>query len=274
MSLTVVMIFFIFIGILAGLSAGLFGSGGGMVVVPLLTFVLLHHGIPIVIAMHVAVGTSLAIMVMTSLSSALSHHQHNGVRWKIIEKMLLGLVLGSVAGSIGANLMPGHMLYFLFALFVLFSAVQLAFDWLPRLKSPIHTLTGFSTFGAVTGFVSSVLGIGGSTLTVPFLIMNGVPMKSVAGTTSVSSIPIALIGAVIFIVAGLGSAGLPYGSIGFLNFPAFTIIGIISMFMAHYSAKFSYRFSPRTQQRSFAIFLFVIAIFMGLHVLKFWQLIL
>lgn len=262
-------ILLILTGAAAGISAGLFGSGGGLVAVPLLTFILLRHGVSIVYAMHIAVGTSLAIMILTSCASIYSHQKKHGVDWQVVKKMFAGLLVGAIVGGVSANAIPGHILYILFGIFVLISAFQVGFQILPKLKHPIHSYAGMSTFGLISSTISTILGVGGSTLTVPFLIMDREPMPVIAGTTSASTIPIAVIGTIIFIHAGLSKSGLPTGNIGFVNIPAFVIISIVSMWLASVSAKFSHRLSDKTQQKGFAIFLFLIAAAMVYHMLSF-----
>lgn len=251
------------------MTAGLFGSGGGLVVVPMFSFILLQSGTSIVVAMHIAVGTSLAIMIITSLTSTYTHAKMSGVLWKVVLRMLFGLCVGAILGGIFANMLPGHILYLIFTIFVILSALQLAFEILPKLRHPVHTWKGLSTFSFFSSIVSTVLGVGGSTLTVPFLIIDGIAIDKVAGTTSATTIPIAIVGAIVFLFAGLHKASLPYGNIGFINMPALAIISLVSMLTASYSAKFSHRLSEKMQRYGFVSFLTVVAVSMVWHLVKF-----
>jgi len=250
---------FVFAGLMAGISAGLLGAGGGIVVVPLLAVIFLHHGEPITTAMHTAVGTSLAIMVITALSSTSAHAQHKRVRWDIFSKLAPGITLGALIGALIASALPGELLHRIFAVFLLLCSIQIAFQFLPTIKHVLLSRRSLSCFGFFSGMLAACLGIGGSVINVPYFVMNKIKMKEAVGTTAVSGFPVALVGSIVFVIAGLGKPNLPPHSFGFVNIPAWITISIVTTITAWYAAKLVDHLKSKALRWIFAGFLLVMA---------------
>lgn len=255
-----VIFLFILAGTLAGLSAGLLGAGGGTVVVPLLSIIFLRHGVPISTAMHTAVGTSLAIMIVTTITSTIAHARKGAVRKDIYFRLLPGITIGAIGGAFVANWLPGEILHMVFAVFLILSSIQMAFQFLPTIRKALTGWCSLSIFGLFSGAVSSGLGMGGSVFNVPFFVMNSIKMREAVGTAAAAGLPTAVVGAVIFLYSGLGRPNLAPHSIGFINIPAFVVVSIVTMLTAGLGAKWAHTIHPRILRWVFAIFLIVIAI--------------
>ncbi|PHS23916.1 MAG: permease [Methylophaga sp.] len=220
-------IIFALIGVLSGLSSGLLGLGGGVIIVPALLFVFSWQGLLGSQLMHMAVATSLMTIIITSVISAYGHHQHQYVDWKIVKKLVPGLVLGGLLGAALATQLSGQFLQQFFAVYLLFAAIKI---WLPNpatvhqqlLRKPV-----LISFGSTVGIISALLGIGGGTLVVPYLVMANQSIQRAIGTSATCGLPIAVAAVTGFIIFGQAQEGgtINLGS-GFIYWPAF--LGIIS----------------------------------------------
>jgi uncharacterized membrane protein YfcA len=250
------------LGVVAGVLAGLLGVGGGLVLVGALAWLLPWQGVPAPIAMHAALATSLASILVTGLSSARSHHRRGSVLWPTAEWLLPGLLLGAWAGSRIATALDGPTLRAGVAGFCLLMAVQLLAEW-PRSRQAdgeaIPRGAGMSLAGSVIGAVSALVGIGGGSMTVPLLIWRGVAPVRAVGTSSACGVGIA-------VASAIGYAGqsptlaMPAGSIGYVFVPAALGIGLASMLAAPLGVRLAHRVSPRTLKRIFAGFLVLMAL--------------
>ncbi|MCB1826814.1 MAG: sulfite exporter TauE/SafE family protein [Coxiellaceae bacterium] len=258
----IVILLYIFSGVLAGISAGLLGAGGGTVVVPLLAIIFLHRGAPMTTAMHTAVGTSLAIMIITTIASTMAHAKRGSVCWDIFYRLLPGIAIGALLGALVANALPGALLHKIFAVFLVLASIQMAFQFIPTLRKGLRGWFSLSTFGLFSGAVASGLGIGGSIFNVPFLVMNRLSMRDAVGTTAVSGLPTALVGAVVFLIAGWGLPNLPPNCIGFINIPALCVVSIVTMLTAGLGVRWAHKLEPEILRWVFSVFLLVIAISM------------
>lgn len=245
------------LGVFAGLAAGLLGVGGGLVIVPVLAMLFTAAGYDHV--MHLAVGTSLATIVFTSLSSVRAHHRHGAVLWPVFRRLTPGIVIGALAGAAIADRLPGDRLRLVFGLFELWVAVQMSLDIRPaphrRLPGPV----GMGLAGFVIGGVSAIVGIGGGTLTVPFLVWCNVAMRQAVATSAACGLPIAIAGSLGFLVTGWDAPGRPPGSLGYLHLPALGAIVVTSMLAAPWGARLAHRLPARTLKRIFALLLFALA---------------
>ncbi len=246
---------YLLLGAFAGLVAGLLGVGGGLIIVPVLAFVFAEQGVAGPVTMHLAIGTSLASIVFTSISSVRAHHRHGAVLWPVFWQLLPGIVAGALLGAWIADRLATRPLQIFFALFELFVALQLSLNIRP---APQRALPGrFGLFGAggVIGAVSSLLGIGGGTLTVPFLIWCNVAMRKAVATSAACGLPIAVAGGLGFVIAGWNDARLPAASSGYLYWPAFAGIVIASVLTAPLGARLAHRLPATTLKRIFALLL-------------------
>jgi uncharacterized membrane protein YfcA len=247
-------------GVVAGLLAGLFGVGGGMIMVPALALVLPAQGVAPAITMQVAIATSLAVISATSISSMHRHHQLQGVLWPVFRAMAPGLAVGAVAGAFAADQLPSRALAQIVGAGALLTAVQMWLDIRPKAHTPLPGRTGLSLAGGIIGALSSLIGIGGGSLTVPFLSWCSVQIRQAVGTAAACGVPIAWAGTIGFIVAGWGEAGRPPWSLGYVSLVAFAGIALASVPAARLGASLAHRLSPRMLKRSFAVLLTVIGL--------------
>ena len=250
------------VGVAAGLLAGLLGIGGGVIIVPALIFLFEHQGMKAPHILPTAIGTSLATIVLTSLSSARAHQERGAIQWPTVRRIAAGLVLGAPAGAWLASVLPGQVLRMLFALFLLIVAVKLW--WQPaQLTEQQPALRGNALFpaaGFVIGAVSSFFGIGGGTLSVPFLSWCNMPLKRAVASSAAIGVVISLFGVLGYIVTGWRAGDMPSLNVGYINLPAWFGITITSVFFAPLGAKLAHRMSPLILRRLFSTLLVGVSI--------------
>ncbi len=255
---------FLATGVLAGLLAGLFGVGGGVIVVPALILIFGHLGIGGDWVAHLAVGTSLAAIVGTGAASAAAHHRRGGVRWDLVLRLAPGIVLGAWAGAGLAGQIPESCLRRVFALFLVYVGLTMLRGARGGDPRQLPGALGLAGMGALIGAVSALVGIGGGTLTVPYLSARAVPLRQAVGTSAACGLPIALAGAAGFVLVGLGRAGLPDWSSGFVYWPAVGLILVASIPSAPWGARLAHGLPVATLRRAFAWFLLLMAAYLGL----------
>lgn len=251
---------FVLAGSVAGVCAGLFGVGGGLIIVPALIWILTAQGLPTQSIPHIAVGTALATIILTSISSMSAHHKRDGVNWSIFKNMTKGLVLGSLGGAYVATLINGQILQGIIGVGAVMMAIKMLF--FPNSENPnkpIPSPYAQSMAGGVIGALSAIFGIGGGSLTVPYLTHNGVPMKQAVGTSSACGLPIAIAGAVGFAVFGMTVSDTPVaGTLGFVHIGAFLSISVMSFMMAKLGAKLAHILPAKRLKQAFGgLLLFV-----------------
>ncbi len=253
------------IGALAGLLAGLFGIGGGAVMVPALILLWGFLGIGGDWTAHLAVGTSLAAIIGTGLASTLAHQQRCGVRWDLALALAPGILAGALAGSMLAGWLSGIWLKRLFAAFLTLVGVHLIRPsrQVARLR-PLPGRWALISIGGGIGMLSSLVGIGGGTLTVPFLNRHGVELRQAVGTSAACGIPIALAGTTGFVLNGWGQSGLPQGSAGFVYWPAVLPILIASLPAAPLGARLAHHLPVASLKRLFGVLLLLLAVRLAL----------
>jgi len=242
--------------------AGLLGIGGGAVIVPVLALLFEHRGVDPDVIMHCAIGTSLATIAFTALASIRTHHAHGAVRWPAFRQLTPGIVAGGLLGAAIADALPGPTLKRMFAAFLLLIAVQMARGWATQAKRHLPGRAAMFAAGGVIGTLSSLFGVGGGSMSVPFLTWCGVPAREAVATAAAIGFPIALTGALGYIIAGWNADGLPPWSIGYVTLPAFAGIVIASMLSAPWGARLAHRLPEATLRRIFAVFLAAIGIYM------------
>ncbi|AZT82947.1 sulfite exporter TauE/SafE family protein [Marinobacter sp. NP-4(2019)] len=248
------------LGAFAGTLAGLFGIGGGLVIVPVLIFSFGLQGISTEIAAHMAVGTSLATIVFTSLSSIRSHHLHGAVSWDIFKPMTGGIVIGALVGAWTASLLSGSALELVIGIFVILVGVKMILEVNPKPGRVVPGAVGLGAAGGGIGWASAIFGIGGGTLTVPYLSWCNVKMQQAVGTSAACGLPIAVAGAVGNIWTGWDKPALPELSFGFIYLPAFLGIILTSVLFARVGANLAHRLNARLLKRIFAIMLILVGI--------------
>lgn len=256
---------FLVAGAVAGVLSGLFGVGGGLILVPVLTFVLPHLGAPPEAVVQTAIGTSLAVIACHSIASAHAHHGRGGVLWDVVRRMAPGFAIGSFAGAYVAHLLPGEVLKRIVATGALLIAAQMALDLRPKTARPLPGAAGQALAGGVIGIASALVGIGGGSLTVPFLSWRSVEMKQAVGTSAACGIVIAFAGAVGFALTGLAAATHAPYSLGYVQLPGFFTLMIASVSTSGFGAKLAHHLPARVLKRAFAVFLCGVAVALWLH---------
>ncbi|MEN9779071.1 MAG: hypothetical protein RL014_219, partial [Pseudomonadota bacterium] len=225
------------LGSITGFLAGLLGIGGGMIMVPFITFILNAKGFPAEHAVKMAIATSLATICFTSLSSVRAHHQRGAVLWPVALALAPGIVVGGLVGAQVAVALSGKVLSVLFALFIGFSATQMLLDRKPKPTRTLPGTGGLFGVGGLIGFLSSLVGAGGAFISVPFMTWCNVKIHNAVGTSAALGFPIALAGTLGYIWAGIGLPQMPWGSVGYLYLPALVIISAASVTLAPIGAR-------------------------------------
>ena len=250
---------FIAAGLLAGFMAGLLGIGGGFVVVPVLVLVLPHVGAPAEITPHVAIGTSLLCISITAISSAHAHHQKAAVDWQSFRFVSPGLVIGALVGSGLASMVSGKALVLIFVVGASLTAIYLLSGHKPKPK-PVHPYNSIHwslfAYGNFTGVVSALIGIGGGSVLVPYLVYQGKSMVRAVGTAAACGFPIALFGALGYAISGWTETSSLRWTSGYLYWPAFLGIVIFSALSAPLGARVAHFISEKRLKQVFAVFLF------------------
>lgn len=246
---------YLLLGAGAGVLAGLFGVGGGIIIVPVLVFSFTAQGFDPAILTQMAVGTSLATIIFTSINAVREHHRKGAVNWAIVRWMGLGIVIGAGLGALTAKSIHGEYLQKIIGVFAIAVAIQMAFSLKPKATRGVPGKVGLGAAGAVIGWASAIFGVGGGSMTVPFLSWRSVPMQQAVATSSACGFPIALASALSFILLGWHDPRLPAWSLGFVYLPALLGIALTSMFFARYGVRLAHRLSPVLLKRLFALLL-------------------
>lgn len=250
---------FALIGLLAGYLAGFLGIGGGFVVVPALTWLFLREASTAPWAIHMAVGTSLATMLVTSLSSILAHHRRRAIRWTLVRSLAPGLVAGAVLGALIADALAADELGRVFGGFALLAGLQLILGRNPEGEQAVPSQPGVSLVGLVIGAISSLIGIGGGALTGPWQMWHGIRAQNAVATSAACGYPIALAGSLSFVLLGW-QEGLPELSLGYVHGPAFAGIALTSALAAPLGAATVHRLPPLLVRRLFGGFLCLVGL--------------
>lgn len=257
--LTILALYFV-CGAAAGFLAGLLGIGGGLVVVPLLSLIFSFQGVMSPdVAMHAAVATSLSCILFTAVSSARSHARRGSVSWHYVRGLAPGIVAGTLLGSFGARYISGFGLRAFFVVFLLCVATQMLLDLYPKASGRNPGTSALAGAGLLIGGVSSLVGLGGGSLTVPFLRWSGVDLHKAVGTSSAVGWFIAAAGTLGFVLAGWGDPRLPAWSLGYVSLPATLGIACTSVFFAPLGARLSHALPVSSLRKVFAVFLYITA---------------
>lgn len=247
-------------GAVGGLLAGLLGVGGGIVIVPVLEIVLGILGVDESIRMHVAVGTSLATIVSTSVSSALAHYRRQSIDMNLVRKWSPWIVVGAVAGTLIAGEVSSQVLYAVFAVVASLVAMKMMLP-LDEYRLGAHPPGGAAgaLIPAGIGGVSAMMGIGGGSLSVPVMTLYGKPIHLAVGTSALFGAFISVPAALGFIFTGWGNDLLPQGSLGYVNLIGFVLIVPATILFAPLGARIAHALSRRTLSMLFGVFLMIVA---------------
>jgi len=254
------LITYLFTGAVAGLMAGLLGIGGGLVIVPALALFFASQGFAGETLMHFAVGTSLATIIPTSISSLLAHHRRNSVDWQAVRGLVPGIIAGALAGAWLARQLSSPGLALLFGVFEILVAVHLLLGIQAGTHRALPGAAGLGVAGAVIGGISAMLGIGGGTLSVPFLLWNRVDIRTAVGTAATCGLPIAIAGSVGFAISGWNVTDQAGWNSGFIYWPAVLLIALASVPMAPLGARLAHSLPRKILQRVFALFLALVGL--------------
>ncbi|MEK6748614.1 MAG: sulfite exporter TauE/SafE family protein [Pseudomonadota bacterium] len=246
-------------GMLAGILAGLLGVGGGLIMVPILSYLYASELGGVAATMPYALGTSLATIVFTASVAAYTHHKHGAVTWNIVGALSPGLVIGTLFAAIVASRVPGEALRIFFGIFVIAAAWQMWSNKRPPASRTLPAWRGYSAAGTFIGVISGLVGIGGGTLTVPYLIWHGLAAQRAVAISSACGISIALAGMLGYAWSGPAHASTAYTT-GYILWPAAGLLAIGSMTMAPAGAILAHRLPAQQLKRVFAILLTLIAL--------------
>jgi uncharacterized protein len=251
------------LGVGTGFLAGLLGIGGGMVMVPFLTYIMSTRGASPDLAVKMAIATSMATIIFTSISSVRAHHKRGAVRWDIVKGLAPGIVIGGLFASLGVfALLKGSWLAIFFGAFVTFSATQMFLDKKPAPSRQLPGTGGQLASGGVIGFLSGLVGAGGGFISVPFLAWCNIAIHNAVATSAALGFPIAVVNAIGYAVSGQSVGGLPPGSLGYVWLPALALIALTSVFMAPLGAKAAHAMDVKRLKRIFACVLYLLAAYM------------
>ncbi len=252
-----------FLGLATGFLAGLLGIGGGMLIGPFMTIILSALGVPADLAVKMAIATSMATIMFTSISSVRAHHKRGAVRWDIVKGLAPGIVIGGALASAGVfALLKGSYLAIFFALFVGFSATQMFLDKKPKPSRQMPGTAGQVAAGSVIGFLSGLVGAGGGFISVPFMVAHNISIINAVATSAALGFPIALANTVGYVVSGASLPGLPAHSLGYVWLPALAVIASCSVLTAPLGAKVAHRLPVAQLKKVFALILYGLAGYM------------
>jgi uncharacterized membrane protein YfcA len=251
------------LGCCTGFLAGLLGIGGGMLLVPFLSFLLSQRGVAPGMSVKMAIATSMTTIVFTSLSSVRAHHKRGAVRWPLVRNMAPGIVVGGLIAGAGAFAMiKGQALALFFAAFVAFSATQMLRGRPPHPDREMPGRLGQAAAGSGIGFLSGLVGAGGGFVSVPFMTRCNVPIHHAVATSAALGFPIALANTAGYLVGGLGLPPVLPGALGYLYLPALVVVALASVTMAPMGARAAHALDVRQLKRAFAVLLYLLAAYM------------
>ena len=255
---------YIVLGLFVGFIAGLFGVGGGLIIVPVLVYIFTAHQFSDQYIMHLALGTAMASIIFTSISSVREHHAHAAVDWKIWRDLSPGILVGTLLGTVLVAYLSAFFLKIFFVVFVLYVATQMLLNIKPKAARELPQWPGMFAAGNVIGSISSFVGIGGGVLSIPFMLWCNTTLHRAIGTSAAIGLPIAVAGTVGFIANGwLVRSELPAQSFGFIYWPALAAIVVASVLTAPIGARLAHRLPVKKLKRIFAFFLYILAIRMA-----------
>ncbi len=251
------------LGVGTGFLAGLLGIGGGMLMVPFLTIILSARGVPADLTVKMAIATSMATIIFTSVSSVRAHHKRGAVRWDIVKRLAPGVVLGSAIGSLGVfAVLKGSVLAIVFGLFVGFSATQMFLGKKPAASRQLPGTAGTVAAGGVIGFVSGLVGAGGGFISVPFMAWCNVAIHNAVATSAALGFPIAVANVLGYVAAGAKLDNLPPYALGYIWLPGLVVIALGSVLTAPLGARAAHALPVDRLKRVFGSILYLLAAYM------------
>jgi uncharacterized protein len=260
-----IIIFYALAGIFAGLIGGMVGLSGGVIIVPVLHFLFIKQGFPPSLLMQLAVTTSLATIIITSSSATYVHHKKGAVLWATVRRLAPGLLIGACLGAMLADSVSSTVLRMTFGVFEILVAIQIWMNFKPQAHAALPGTPGLVGSGVGIGLLSTLMGIGGGTLTVPFLLWCNVNIRNAVAVSSACGFPIAIAATIALIIVGWDEQEVPMHSLGYLYWPAALIISAMTLFSAPLGARLAHYLPIPTLKRVFAIVLVIVGLRMLLH---------
>jgi uncharacterized membrane protein YfcA len=254
-----ILLIYLLVGAFVGILAGLLGIGGGLVIVPILVFAFTWQKIPPELIMHLALGTSMASIIFTSVSSFRSHHRRGAVNWSVVRRFVVGIMMGTFLGAFIAARLSTNPLKGFFVVFLYYVALQMLIDKKPRPTRKLPGPAGMFAMGNLIGVVSSLVGIGGGALSVPFMIWCNIAVHHAIGTSAAIGFPIAIAGTLGYVYNGLHVSNLPAHCLGFVYLPALAGIVCASVLTAPLGVRLAHRLPVPRLKRIFALLLLIMA---------------
>ena len=251
-----IVLLYLLLGVLAGFVGGLFGLGGGVVIVPLLIIAFSAQNFDPAVLTHLAIGTSLATIVVTSVSATWVHHRRGALQWRLFIQLAPGIALGAVLGGLIAAQLSGVVLQLLFGVLMVAVAIQTGLGVVPHGHRELPGAVGNGSAGAVVGVLSALFGIGGGSLTTPYLLWCNISIHRAIATSAACGLPIGLFSALSYMAAGWGRE-LPAGALGFVYLPAFAGIAVAATVSARWGALLAHRLPATLLKRLFAAVILV-----------------
>ena len=250
---------YLLVGAFVGFLAGLLGIGGGMTLVPVLAALFAAQHLTPEHTVHLALGTGMASVMFTSSASVREHHRHRAVDWKIVTRMVPGMVVGTLLSTAASGWISQRALALAFAAIVYAGATQILLGRKPAAARTLPPPLPLLAVGVAIGVISGLVSAGGSFLTVPFMLFCGVAMHTAIGTGAAIGIPIAVVGTIGYVASGLSTGDLPQHSLGFVYLPALAALVAGSMLTAPFGARAAHRLPVPTLRRVFAALLYALA---------------
>ena len=248
------------VGAVVGFLGGLLGIGGGTIIVPLLAFSFAGQGIAGEHIQHMAVATSLACIIATSIASARAHNKRQSVDWSIFKSLAPGLFAGTLGGTWFAAGLNSRTLEAVFVVFLIYVSIQMLLNIKPKPSRQLPSQGPLFGIGGMIGGLASLIGIGGGNMVIPLLTWCNVPLRLAIGTSSAAGLSIALAGSIGYAVNGWHVPNLPPYSLGYIYIPAFVCISASSMLVAGFGAAISHKAPLDKLRKFFALFLTTIAL--------------
>jgi len=242
-------------GLFAGFMAGYLGIGGGLVLVPVMSWIFSRDPATADIAVQMAVATSLATMLFSSLSSVIAHQRKGAILWSIVMRLLPGLLLGALLGAMIADSVSSDMLGRVFGIFLLTIGIQMLLGGRKQGDNPLPGAFATAAVGAGIGSISGLFGVGGGSMTVPWLLWHGQQIRNSVATAAACGYPIAVAGTLTFVL--LGGDNQSASTLGYVNLQALAGIAVFSVIGAPLGVAAIHRSKPKVAKRVFAVFLLV-----------------
>lgn len=247
------------LGAFVGFFAGLLGVGGGAAMVPVLAFIFAAKQFAPPHVVHLALGTSMATILFTSVSSMRTHQHHGAVNWLIVKRMVAGIIIGTFGGALLASALDIRLLTICFTTLIYYVSAQMMFGRKPQPGTLPQTAAGANITAAGIGIVSSLTATGGASLVIAYLVKRGTRIHEAIGTAAAIGWPLAAAGTTGYVIAGWGKSALPDYSLGYVYVPALAIIVFTSILLAPVGARLAHRTPGKLLKKIFAVVLFVLA---------------